>query len=137
MPKRKGRINEELNFKNLFSSSHNVMTSNAFYSVTCPGWRGMCAQPCPTFWVLMDRSPPSTSCLWNFPGKNTGVGSHFLLQGIFLTQRSNSHPLHLLHWQADSLPPCHEGRHSFIKQTIKDASSQPVGKQDLRDLKRM
>ena len=23
---------------------------------------------------------------WNFPGKNTGVGCHFLLQGIFLTQ---------------------------------------------------
>ena len=26
---------------------------------------------------------------WNFPGKNTGVGCHFLLQRIFLTQRSN------------------------------------------------
>ena len=25
---------------------------------------------------------------WDFPGKNTGVGSHFLLQGIFPTQRS-------------------------------------------------
>ena len=25
-------------------------------------------------------------CLWNFPGKNTGVGCLFLLQGIFLTQ---------------------------------------------------
>ena len=21
-------------------------------------------------------------CLWDFPGKNTGVGGHFLLQGI-------------------------------------------------------
>ena len=39
-------------------------------------------------------------CPWDFPGKNTGVGCHFLLQGIFLTQGSN---LHLLHWQADSL----------------------------------
>ena len=28
-------------------------------------------------------------CPWNFPGKNTGVGSHFLLQGIFLTQEAN------------------------------------------------
>ena len=27
-------------------------------------------------------------CSWNFPGKNTGVGCHFLLQGIFLTQGS-------------------------------------------------
>ena len=36
-----------------------------------------------------------------FHGKNTGVGCHFLLQGIFLTQGSN---LCLLHWEADSLP---------------------------------
>ena len=27
--------------------------------------------------------------LWNFPGKNTGVGCHFLLQGIFPTQEWN------------------------------------------------
>ena len=26
---------------------------------------------------------------WNFPGRNTGVGSHSLLQGIFQTQESN------------------------------------------------
>ena len=26
-------------------------------------------------------------CLWDFPGKNTGVDCHFLLWGIFLTQR--------------------------------------------------
>ena len=35
---------------------------------------------------------------WDSPGKNTGMGCHFLLQGIFLTQGSN---LHLLHWQVD------------------------------------
>ena len=29
-------------------------------------------------------------CPWNFPGKNTGVGTHSLLQGIFSTQESNS-----------------------------------------------
>jgi len=40
-------------------------------------------------------------CPWDFSGKNTGVGSHFLFQGIFLTQGLN---LHLLHWQADSSP---------------------------------
>ena len=33
--------------------------------------------------------------------KNTGVGFHFLLQRIFLTQGSNPH---LLRWQADSSP---------------------------------
>ena len=35
-------------------------------------------------------------CPWYFPGKNTGVGCHFLLQGIFPPQGSN---LSLLHWQ--------------------------------------
>ena len=38
------------------------------------------------------------------PGKNTGVGFHILLQGIFPIQRSNPHLLRLLHWQAGSLP---------------------------------
>ena len=32
--------------------------------------------------------------LWDFPGKNSGVGCHFLLQGIFPTQGSNSGLLH-------------------------------------------
>ena len=39
-----------------------------------------------------------------FPGKNTGIGCHFLFQGIFPTQGSNPHLLSLLHWQVDSLP---------------------------------
>ena len=33
--------------------------------------------------------PSMLLCPWNSPGKNTGVGSHSLLQGIFLTQGSN------------------------------------------------
>ena len=37
-------------------------------------------------------------CPQNFPSKNTGVGCHFLLQGIFPTQGSNPP---LLHWQED------------------------------------
>ena len=32
--------------------------------------------------------------LWNSPGKNTGVGCHSLLPGIFLTQGSNPGLLH-------------------------------------------
>ena len=40
--------------------------------------------------------------LWNFPGKNTGVGCHFLLQEIFLTQGSNPSLLCLLLWQVGS-----------------------------------
>ena len=32
---------------------------------------------------------PGILCPRDFLGKNTGVGRHFLLQGIFLTQRWN------------------------------------------------
>ena len=39
-------------------------------------------------------------CPWDIPGKNAGMGRHFLLQRIFSTQESN---LYLLHWQANSL----------------------------------
>ena len=48
--------------------------------------------------------PARLHCPWNSPGKNTGVGCHFLLQGIFPSQGSN---LCLLHWQEDSLLPSH------------------------------
>ena len=41
------------------------------------------------------------------PGKNTEVGGHALLQGIFPILGLNSHLLWFLHWQADSLPLCH------------------------------
>ena len=48
--------------------------------------------------------PTRLLCPWDFLGKNTRMGCHFLLQGIFLTQESNPHLLHLLLWQAGSLP---------------------------------
>ena len=38
--------------------------------------------------VLVPR-PSRLFCPWDFPGKNTGVGCHFLIQGIFLDQGSN------------------------------------------------
>ena len=38
--------------------------------------------------------PASLFCPWDSPGKNTGVGCHFLLQGIFPTQESNQGLLH-------------------------------------------
>ena len=53
-----------------------------------------------TAWTVV----PRLLCLWNFPGKSTGVDYHFLLQGIFPTQGSNPCFLCLLHWQVDSLP---------------------------------
>ena len=48
--------------------------------------------------------PARLLCPWNFPGKNTRAGCHFLLQRIFPTQGSNPCLLNLLYWQGDSLP---------------------------------
>ena len=50
-------------------------------------------------------------CPWDFLGKNTGVGSHFLFQEIFATQGSNPH---LLYWKADSLPLCNLGSPVYL-----------------------
>ena len=55
------------------------------------------AQSFPTFCGPMEE-PARFLCPWNFPGKHTGVGFHFLLQGL------NSCLLYLLQWQVDSLP---------------------------------
>ena len=49
---------------------------------------------------------------WEFSGKNTGVGCHFLLQGIFLTQGSNLHLLGLLHYRQILYLLGHQGRPS-------------------------
>ena len=52
---------------------------------------------------------PSLSPGWGFPGKNTGVGCHALLQGVFPTPGLDPHLFCLLHWQAGSSPPAHLG----------------------------
>ena len=64
-------------------------------------------------------------CLQNFLGKHTGVGCHFLLQGILLIQGLN--PC-LLHWQVDSLSLSHQGSpviyffSIFLKERHKSAT---------------
>ena len=58
-------------------------------------------------WWPHGLQPARLLCPQDFPGKNTGVGRHFLPQGIFPAQGSN---LCLLPWQADSLPLCPWGR---------------------------
>ena len=70
----------------------------------------------------MDYSLPDSSVHGIFPGKNTGVGCHFLLQGILPTQGLNSGLLHLLHWQVNSLllvppeKPLHQLRNVGLKK---------------------
>ena len=44
------------------------------------------AQSCLTLCNSMDCSPPAFSVHGDSPGKTTGVGCHFFLQGIFPTQ---------------------------------------------------
>ena len=51
----------------------------------------------------------------DFPGKNTEVGCHFLLQGIFLTQGLN---LCRLHWQADSFTLSYQRSHLLITKWL-------------------
>ena len=53
-----------------------------------------------TLWTVICQAPLPMG----FSGKNTGVGCHAILQGIFPTQGSSSHLLHLLNWKAGSLP---------------------------------
>ena len=48
--------------------------------------------------LLHGLYPTSFLCPWNFSGKNTGVGCHFLCQGLFLTQGLNLYLLCLQHW---------------------------------------
>ena len=56
---------------------------------------------------VLSRSVEPTRLLhpWDFPGKNTGMGCHFLLSGIFLTQGSNPRLL--------SLPSCRQILHHW------------------------
>ena len=57
--------------------------------------------------------PARLLCPGDSPGKNTGVGCHALLQGIFPTQGSNPRLSCFRHWQAASLPLCHMPRNLF------------------------
>ena len=54
-----------------------------------------------TTWEAQDMSRLPDP--WDSPGKNTGVGCHFHLRVIFLTQELNSCFLCPLSWQVDSL----------------------------------
>ena len=77
--------NEEINLTFLFNFNlNNCILSFVVYSLS-PVW---------LFCDPHELLPARLLCPWNFPGKNTGAGCHFLLQGIFLTKGWNSHLLH-------------------------------------------
>ena len=56
-------------------------------------------------------------CPWNSPGKNTGMDSHSLLQGIFLTQGLNPG---LLHCRQILYCVSHQGHHQNKHAVRKD-----------------
>ena len=67
--------------------------------------RAKSIQLCPTMCNPVGCSLPGYSGPWDFPGKNTGVGCHFLLQGIFPAPGLNPRLLCLL-----NLRTCMAGR---------------------------
>ena len=75
-----------------------------------PFQKVLVSQACPTLCDPIDCSPQ------NSPGKkNTGVGCHSLLQGIFPTQGSNPH---LLHCRQILYCPSHHESPLFKKQPL-------------------
>ena len=72
-----------------------------------------CVQLFTTLWTVARQTLVSMS-----PGKNDGVGYHFLLHGIFLTQGLKPCLLCLQHWQENSLPLCHLGSSVLIISAI-------------------
>ena len=70
----------------------------------CAYMHAQSLQSCSALCDPMDCKPARLLCPQDSPGKNTAVGSHALLQEIFLTQGSNPHFLYLLHKQTASFP---------------------------------
>ena len=114
------------NFKNIlaikvptldFIECHNLWIRYSYVRVAFLCVRYVCVRACS---VISDSlRPPGPYptrffCPWNFPGRNTGVGFHALLQRIFPTQESNRRLLCLLYWQADYLPLHHLGSPGFL-----------------------
>ena len=64
---------------------------------------------CVRFFMTYELLPAKLLCPWDSPGKNTGVGCHALLQGIFPTQGSNPYLLYLLHCRRVLYPLGHLG----------------------------
>ena len=74
--------------------THEKMLNLSHHECVCVCVCVWVAQLCPTLCDSMDCSPLGFSVRGALQAKNTGVGCHFLLQGIFLTQGSNLGLLH-------------------------------------------
>ena len=82
-----------------------------FLGVLCSFCLGACSVPSVISDFLRPHrlQPTRLLCPWNFPGKNAGVGCHFLLQGISPAQGWNPVSPVSLAVHVDSLPLTHQG----------------------------
>ena len=70
------------------SNEHKPRTAPTVSKAPCSGVSSvqmLVTQACLTLWPH-GLKPARLLCPWDSPGKNTGVGCHALLQGLFLTQ---------------------------------------------------
>ena len=110
-----------------------ILLCSQLLAQACFGWvcerRGelltdvLVAQVCQTLWNPVN----SSLCWWNSPGKNTGVGRHFLLQGIFPDKGSNRG---LLHYRWILYQLSHRWR-SIINSSRKNEAARPKQKTTL------
>ena len=95
-------------------------------AITCMLNRFSCAQLFATLWTLAHRLLQPQ----DFPGKNTEVGCHALLQEIFPIQRSNQCLLYLLHCRQILYLLSHQGspksQTELKKQTLISCVQQSV-----------
>ena len=69
--------------------------------------------------ILQPHGPSRLLCPWDFPGKNTGMGCHFLSQGVFLC------------WQVVSLPLSHLGSQLMHSKYLIHVSRMILSSQDM------
>ena len=86
----------------MFQEKFGIHRTHTEFDLVLPFFLGcMCARSCLTLWDTMCFSPPGSSVHGDSPGKNTGMGCHALLRGIFPAQGSTPSLLPLLHWQVN------------------------------------
>ena len=74
-----------------FISGHSVPNTCSKSTCCC-----LVAKLCPALLQFHGLQPARLLCLWDSPGKNTGVGCHFLSRGSFQPKASPT-------WRVDSL----------------------------------